>query len=318
MSLTKERLSYKPFSYPWAYDLWKKQQQVHWLPSEVPLGDDILDWNQKLTPSELNLVTQIFRFFTQSDLEVENAYNKYYIPMFKAPEINMMLNAFVNMETIHVDAYSHLLETIGMDATEYDAFLSYKEMKDKFDYMRSFNPTDPLSQAVTMFNFGGLTEGLALFASFAMLLNFPRHNKLKGMGQIVTWSVRDESLHCEGVAQLYKAYCEENGLTGSAKLVEEAHKATKISVGHEDAFIDLAFAMGPIEGLTPEEMKQYIRYIADIRLQQFGLPRLYNVARNPLPWLTTMLNAVEHANFFEARATEYTKAATEGDWDDAF
>lgn len=317
-SVTAPRTAFRPFSFPWAYDLWKMQQQVHWLPAEVPLGEDIQDWNNKLTPAERNLVTQIFRFFTQSDLEVENAYNTHYIPLFKPPEIQMMLNAFINMETIHVDAYSHLLETIGMDATEYDAFLNYKEMKDKFDYMRSFDPKNPFDQAITMWNFGGLTEGLQLFASFAMLMNFPRFNKLKGMGQIVSWSVRDESLHCEGVAQLFKAYCNENGLTGNRDLIVEAHKTTEINVKHEDAFIDLAFEMGPIEGLTPDEMKQYIRYIANIRLGQFGLPTLYNVPRNPLPWLTVMMNAVEHANFFEARATEYTKSATEGSWENAF
>ena len=318
MSLTKERLAYRPFEFPWAYDLWKMQQQVHWLPAEVPLGDDVKDYNHNLTTSERNLVTQIFRFFTQSDIEVENAYVKHYLPMFKPPEIQMMLAAFINMETVHVDAYSHLLETIGMDATEYDAFLQYKEMKDKFEHMRSFDPKNPLDQALTMWNFGGLTEGLQLFASFAMLLNFPRFNKMKGMGQIVTWSIRDESIHCEGVAQLFRAYCDENGLTGNAELIKGAHALAEESVKHEDAFIDLAFAMGPIEGMTPEDMKKYIRYIANIRLAQYGLPELYDAPRNPLPWLSTMINAVEHANFFEARATEYSKAATEGEWSEAF
>lgn len=318
MALTKERLAFKPFQYPWAYDLWKKQNQVHWLPAEVPLGDDIQDWLHNLTPAEQNLVTQIFRFFTQSDLEVENAYLEHYVPVFKPHEIKMMLTTFANMETIHVDAYAHLLETIGMPATEYDAFMNYKEMKEKFEYMRSFNPQNPTELANTMFAFGGLTEGLQLFASFAILLNFPRHGKLKGMGQIVTWSIRDESIHCEGIAQLYQAWCQEHGLEGNAELRDLNIAACREIVRHEDAFIDLAFEMGPVEGLSAEDMKKYIRYIADIRLAQFGMRPIYGVERNPLPWLSAMVNAVEHANFFEARATEYSKAATEGDWDDAF
>jgi len=192
--------SYKPFRYPWAFDFWQKQQQVHWMPEEVPLGEDLKDWSINLTDIEKNLLTQIFRFFTQSDVEVGANYMENYMPLFKPVEVRMMLASFSNMETIHIAAYALLLETIGMPDSEF-------------------------------------SEGLQLFASFAMLMNFPRLNKMKGMGQIVTWSIRDESLHCEGMIKLF-----------------------------------------------------------------------------PLPWLTEITNGVEHANFFEARATEYAKGATVGSW----
>lgn len=317
MSLTQERLSFKPFSHPWAYDLWKRQQQIHWLPDEVPLADDVQDWLYKLDEGERNLLTQIFRFFTQSDVEVNNCYHQHYLRIFKPTEVRMMLTAFSNMETIHIAAYSLLLETIGMPETEYSAFLEYAEMKDKFDYMRSFDPQDPLSVAETMAVFGAFTEGLQLFASFAILLNFPRFNKMKGMGQIVTWSVRDESLHCAGVTKLYHAWVAEHGLTGSPELKERVLRACREVVSHEDRFIDLAFGGYPIRGMTPEDIKLYIRYIADIRLGQLGYEPIYNVGKNPLPWLDEQLNAVEHANFFETRSTEYSKAATKGGFDDA-
>ena len=193
MSLLEANPVYKPFSYPWCYDAWLTQQQVHWLPEEVPLGDDVKDWHNKLTPSEQHLMTQIFRFFTQSDIEVNNCYMKNYAQVFKPTEVQMMLSAFSNIETVHIAAYSHLLDTIGMPETEYSAFLQYKEMKDKFDYMQEFDVNSKFNIANTLAVFGAFTEGLQLFASFAMLLNFPRFNKMKGMGQIVTWSVRDES-----------------------------------------------------------------------------------------------------------------------------
>lgn len=318
MSLIKERLAYKPFQYPWAYELWKRQQQVHWMADEVPMADDIADWNGKLTPAEKSLLTQIFRFFTQSDVEVNNCYHRHYLSVIKPTEVVMMLTAFANMETIHIAAYSLLIETIGMPAADYDLFLQYKEMRDKFDYMRSFEATDPLSVAETMAVFGGFTEGLQLFASFAILLNFPRFNKMKGMGQIVTWSVRDETLHCEGVTKLYHEWCREHGLTRNVELADRVTRACREIVRHEDAFIDLAFSAGPVEGMTPEEIKRYIRYTADRRLKQLGLPAIYKVGKNPLPWLEEVLNGVEHANFFEARATEYSKGATQGDWGDAF
>jgi len=165
----------------------------------------------------------------------------------------------------------------------------------------------------TVAMFGAFTEGLQLFASFAMLMNFPRFNKMKGMGQIVSWSVRDESLHCEGMIQLFHAFAAETGaLTQAVK--DDIVECCKTVVSLEDRFIDLAFQMGPVEGMKADDIKAYIRYIADWRLTQLGLPKIYEVAEHPIPWLTAILNGVEHANFFEARATEYSKAATKGDW----
>ncbi|MGB3469852.1 MAG: ribonucleotide-diphosphate reductase subunit beta, partial [Erythrobacter sp.] len=155
------------------------------------------------------------------------------------------------------------------------------------------------------------------FASFAMLMNFPRHNKMKGMGQIVSWSVRDETLHCEGIIKMFHTFCAERDcLTKSVKedIIDICQKTVRL----EDAFIDLAFEMGPVEGMNPTDIKKYIRYIADWRLKQLGLQPVYMIDEHPLPWLTPLLNGVEHANFFEARATEYSKGATTGNWNDVW
>ncbi|MGE5500680.1 MAG: ribonucleotide-diphosphate reductase subunit beta, partial [Ignavibacteriales bacterium] len=175
--------AYKPFRYPWAYEFWKKQQQVHWLPEEVPLGEDCKDWATNLSDSERNLLTQIFRFFTQSDVEVNDNYMERYARVFKPTEVKMMLSAFSNIETVHIAAYALLLETIGMPEAEFTAFLDYQAMRDKHDYMQSFGVETHADIARTLAMFGAFTEGLQLFASFAMLMNFPRFNKMKGMGQ---------------------------------------------------------------------------------------------------------------------------------------
>jgi ribonucleoside-diphosphate reductase beta chain len=309
---------YKPFRYPWAYEAWQKQQQVHWLPEEVPLADDVKDWGHKLTAGERNLLTHIFRFFTQADVEVNNCYMKHYSRVFQPTEVQMMLSAFSNIETIHIAAYSHLLDTIGMPEVEYSAFLRYKEMKDKYDYMQGFNVDSPVEIARTLAVFGAFTEGLQLFASFAMLMNFPRFNKMKGMGQIVTWSVRDESLHTQSMIRLFRTFIDENKHVWTESFQRELYLSCDTIVDHEDAFIDLAFELGGVEGLNADEVKAYIRFIADRRLTQLGLQPIYRVAKNPLPWMDEMLNGAEHANFFEARATEYSKAATRGSWEDAF
>ena len=305
--------SYKPFRYPWAYEFWKRQQQVHWMPEEVPLGEDCKDWSTTLSDAERNLLTQIFRFFTQSDVEVNDNYMERFARVFKPTEVKMMMSAFSNMETIHIAAYALLLETIGMPETEFAAFLEYEEMSDKHDYMQTFGVETEADIARTIAMFGAFTEGLQLFASFAMLMNFPRFNKMKGMGQIVSWSVRDESLHCEGMIKLYHAFARETGVVTKA-VADDIVDCCKTVVGLEDAFIDLAFELGPVEGMTAADIKAYIRYIADWRLKQLELPTLYNIGDHPIPWLTEMLNGVEHANFFETRATEYSKAATKGEW----
>ncbi|MEJ0062124.1 MAG: ribonucleotide-diphosphate reductase subunit beta [Alphaproteobacteria bacterium] len=309
---------YKPFRYPWAYEAWHQQQRIHWLPEEVPLADDVKDWRHKLNAGERNLLTHIFRFFTQADVEVNNCYMKHYSRVFQPTEVQMMLAAFSNMETIHIAAYSHLLDTIGMPEVEYSAFLRYREMKDKYDYMQGFTVDSPTEIARTLAVFGAFTEGLQLFASFAILMNFPRFNKMKGMGQIVTWSVRDESLHTQSIIRLFRTFIDENRHIWTESFQREIYLSCDTIVDHEDAFIDLAFELGAVEGMDGEEVKAYIRFIADRRLSQLGLQPIYRVAKNPLPWMDEMLNGAEHANFFEARATEYSKAATKGNWDEAF
>ncbi len=305
--------AYKPFRYPWAHEFWKKQQQVHWMPEEVPLGEDLKDWAVKLNDKERNLLTQIFRFFTQSDIEVADNYMERYGRVFKPTEVKMMLSSFANMETIHIAAYALLLETIGMPESEFGAFMEYQAMRDKHDFMQKFGVETNADIARTLAMFGGFTEGLQLFASFAMLMNFPRFNKMKGMGQIVSWSIRDESLHCEGIIKLYHAFNAETKCV-TPEVAADIVECCKSVVIMEDAFIDLAFEAGEIQGMTPHDIKQYIRFIADWRLRQLHLPEVYGIKENPLPWLQSLLSGVEHANFFEARATEYSKAATKGQW----
>ena len=283
------------------------------MPEEVPLGEDCSDWATRLSDGERNLLTQIFRFFTQGDIEVNDNYMEHYARIFKPTEVKMMLSAFSNMETVHIAAYALLLETIGMPDSEFSAFMEYESMAAKHNYMQEFGTDTNEDIARSLAMFGGFTEGLQLFASFAMLMNFPRFSKMKGMGQIVSWSVRDESLHCEGMIKMFHEFSRETGCV-TKSVADDIVDCCKTVVGLEDKFIDLAFEMGEVEGMNAADIKGYIRYIADWRLGQLGLPTVYGVSKHPLPWLSEILNGVEHANFFEARATEYSKGATQGEW----
>lgn len=314
---------YKPFRYPFAFEAYKLQQQMHWLPDEVPLANDVKDWNQKLSPQERNLLTQLFRFFTTGDVDVGQAYMDKYMKVFRNEEVRMMLASFSAMEAVHAHAYSLLLDTVGMPEVEYQAFKKYEAMAAKHDYVSSFDVDNEADVAKALAVFSGFTEGLQLFSTFAILMNFargdlPRGARMTGMNQIVTWSIRDESLHVESMSRLFRVYIEERLHLWTEALKEEIRSICRTMVELEDAFIDLAFEQGGIDGLTPEEVKQYIRYIADRRLQGLGLEPIFNIEANPLAWLDYMLSGVEHANFFENRATEYAKGSLTGSWNDVW
>jgi ribonucleoside-diphosphate reductase beta chain len=320
LELTNERDYFKPFSYPWAYDSWLKHEQSHWLHTEVPMLEDVKDWKKKLTKEEKQFLTHIFRFFTQGDIDVAGGYVRNYLPYFPQPEVRMMLLGFASREALHIAAYSHLIETLGLPETTYNEFLEYQEMKDKHDYIMdiSNNNTTKENTAKHIAVFSAFTEGMQLFSSFIMLLNFPRHGKMKGMGQIVTWSIVDETQHCESMIKLFRTYIEENREIWTDDLKSQIYTTAEKMVELEDRFIDLAFNVNQMEELTSEEVKKYIRYIADRRLISLGLKGVFKVKKNPLPWVEEMINAPTHTNFFENRATDYAKGALSGDWGDVW
>ena len=320
LKLTDERSYFKPFNYAWAYDAWLKHEQSHWLHTEVPMNEDVKDWKSKLSDAEKGFLTNIFRFFTQGDIDVAGGYVNNYLPNFPQPEVRMMLAGFAAREALHVAAYSHLIETLGMPESTYNEFLEYEAMKEKHDYLQelSMETQDKTTIATNIAAFSAFTEGMQLFSSFIMLLNFPRHGKMKGMGQIVTWSIVDETLHAENMIKLFREYVNENIELWNDSLKGKIYTIAEKMVELEDQFIDLAFAMGAMENLTSEDVKKYIRYICDRRLISLGLKGIFKVKKNPLLWVEEMINAPTHTNFFENKSTDYARGALSGDWGDVW
>ena len=319
-NLLSERSYFKPFNYPWAYDAWLKHEQSHWLHTEVPMIEDVNDWKKRLTDGEKHFLTNIFRFFTQGDIDVAGGYVKNYLPYFPQPEIRMMLMGFAAREALHVAAYSHLIETLGMPESTYQEFLEYDSMRAKHDYFTDLSNSDgtPESIATNIAAFSAFTEGMQLFSSFIMLLNFPRHGKMKGMGQIVTWSIVDETQHAESMIKLFRAYVEENRDIWNDDLKSRIYTIAEKMVELEDKFIELSFSMGEMQDLTEDDVKKYIRYICDRRLISLGMKGIFKVKKNPLPWVEEMINAPTHTNFFENRATDYAKGALSGSWENVW
>lgn len=314
------RTTYKPFQYGWAYRSYELQQSMHWLPTTISLDEDVKDWKSNLDPAEKHLLTQLFRFFTQADLDIAGAYIDTYMPMFKPPEVRMMLTSFAAMEGIHMQAYSYLLDTVGMPEVEYSAFMEYSEMKEKHDYLESIKvDNSPFRLALALAVFSAFGEGLQLFSSFAMLLNFPRFGLMKGMGQIVTYSMKDEDLHVRSMIRVFKTFLQEYEEHIDIEALNiRINQACETMVDLEDKFIDLAYELGSIRGLESSDVKQFIRFIANKRLEQLGLSPLYRVEKNPLPWLDWVMSATEHASFFELDATDYSKGQLQGTWEDVW
>jgi glutaredoxin 3 len=313
MSLLSFSKAYRPFLYPWAVELTKKHEEIHWIEDEAELSEDVHDWRTKLNEQEKEFITHILRLFTQSDVQVGENYHEMMIPKFKNNEIRNMLSSFATREGVHQRAYALLNDTLGLPDEDFHKFLEYKEMSSKLDFMKEGNIHTHTGLALVLAQ-SVFNEGMSLFASFVMLLNFQRFGKMKGMGTIVEWSIRDETMHVQGNAKLFREFCEEHPRVVNDELKSKIYEMAKNAVKLEDKFIKLAFKGNEIQGLTEEEVRGYIRHIADRRLLQLGMKTMFKAKDNPLPWLDWVLNGASHDNFFEKRVTEYSVNGMEGDW----
>lgn len=313
MSLLEANTAYKPFAYPWAMQYAVDHEHLHWGEWEAKLQDDVSQWQNKLSIEEKNHITQILRLFTQSDVAVGTNYLQHYIPKFKNNEIRAMLTSFANREFTHQRSYALLNDTLGLPEEEFSAFTDVEEMKEKLEFMQDIN-MDTLSGTAKAVARSAINEGMSLFSAFVMLINYTRFGKMRGMGEIVQWSIRDETLHAEGMTKLFRTFCDEHPRIVNDEFKEHIYGMVREAVSLEDKVIDLAYKLGGIEGLEASEVKQYIRYIADRRLIQLGLKGNYKVKENPLPWLEPLISVTSHDNFFETTVTEYSSNGLSGDW----
>jgi ribonucleotide reductase beta subunit family protein with ferritin-like domain len=311
--------SYKPFIYPWAVELTKNHEQAHWIEDEIDLSDDVSDWKSgRVTEAEKKFILNILRLFTQSDVAVGQNYYDFFIPKFRNNEVRNMLGSFASREGVHQRAYALLNDTLGLPESEFNAFSEYTEMSDKIDFMtdndNSSHRNLGLALAKSVFS-----EGVSLFASFVMLLNFQRHGKMKGMSKVVEWSIRDETMHVDGMTQLFKQFCTEHPKVITDEFKKSIYSMSRRVVHLEDKFVELAYgASESIEDLSRTDVSLYVRHVTDRRLLQLGLKPNFDVKDNPLDWLDWVLNAPDHTNFFENRVTEYEVGGLKGNWNDAY
>lgn len=307
--LLDTRVEYAPFEYDQAYKFWELQQQSHWLHHEIAMASDINDWKENLTLAEKSVIGSILKGFTQSEILIEDYWANKISKWFKKPEIQMMANTFASFETIHAVAYAYLNDSLGL--SDYKAFLHEPTTKAKIDRLINSKGKSKEEIAKSLAIFSAFNEGVNLFSSFAVLLNFSRFNKLKGVGQIIAFSIKDESLHSDAGCWLFRTFVNEYPAIWTDELKKEIYDAARVTVALEDEFIDKAFEAGDIEGLTKADLKVFIRHRANTKLLDLDLKtnwkNLDKEALNRMAWFDTLSAGVNHQDFFAGRVSDYSK-----------
>ena len=309
MGLFDNRIAYKPFEYPEYYtEGWLKQAQAFWLHTEIPMSGDVKDWNEKLTDAEKNLVGNILLGFAQTECAVSDYWTQKVVGWFPKHEIQQMAMMFGSQETIHAVAYSYLNETLGLE--NFEAFLHEPATADRFDNLVSYDGTDPVGIAKSLAVFSAFAEGVSLYSAFAVLYSFQMRNLLKGIGQQMKWSVRDESLHSKMGCRLFNHMCEEKELLRKA-CKPHILEAAEVMIELEEKYIDKMFEMGDLENLKAEDLKQFIRKRANEKLVELGYKEIFDYqeekAKN-LDWFYHLTGGHTHTDFFAIRPTDYSKA----------
>ena len=328
--LFKERVAYKPFEYPIYYNEgWLKQAQAFWLHTEIAMQSDVKDWKENLTPSEKNLVGNILLGFAQTECAVSDYWTGMVTKWFPKHEIKQMSMMFGSQETIHAVAYSYLNESLGLE--DFEAFLHDEATSAKFEMLMSTkadythndlanSPEARKEVARSLAIFSAFAEGVSLYSSFAVLYSFQMRNLLKGVGQQMKWSVRDESLHSRMGCQLFNHMCEEY-----PELRQESessiYEAAKLIVELEEKFLDKMFEMGDLENLSASDLKEFIKQRANEKLKELGYKQIFIVNQEQasnLEWFYHLTGGVTHTDFFAIRSTDYSKASEDDNWDDIF
>ena len=328
--LFTERIPFKPFEFPVYYtEGWLKQAQAFWLHTEISMQGDVKDWNEHLTKEEKHLVGNILLGFAQTECAVSDYWTGMVTKWFPKHEIRQMAMMFGSQETIHATAYSYLNETLGLD--DFSAFLHEPAVAEKFELLTQTSAdwtpedlrTNPIARKEvgrSLAIFSAFSEGVSLYSSFAVLYSFQMRNLLKGIGQQMKWSVRDESLHSRMGCQLFKHMCEEY-----PELKEEAresiYNAGKLIMELEHKFIDKMFELGDLENLKKDDLKHFIVQRINEKLVELGYEGTFEYDRekaSELDWFYNLTGGVTHTDFFAIRPTDYSKANEGEDWSDLF
>lgn len=318
MSVFEYSEVYSP-KYDTVVEITKKHEDAHWTEREIKLQQDIEQYKTgKLTQKEKNLIEYTLRLFTQSDVNVGRGFYDILIPTFRNNEVRNMFGSFACREGTHQRGYALFTDSLGFNSDFYHDFLQFDEMRAKHDFQITNDIDDTLASRVKYLAKQTMVEGVSLFATFAMLLNFDRYGKMQGMSDLNRWSIIDESLHVEGNSHVFRLALEEMPEIVTDSFKKDIYDTARQLVSLEDCIIEQSFAVGESGDLTEEQMKMYIRYVCDYRLKQLGLKPNWGIEKNPLTWIDDLLTGAQHGNFFEREIVEYSKDNFEGEYEGGY
>lgn len=311
MGLLTPRPTYAPFEYEQAYLYWEQQVNSFWIPSEINLSSDINDWKLLLTEQEKNLIGNILKGFTQSEVFIQEYWSSMVSKWFKKPEIQLMCAAFASLESVHQVSYAKLNQSLGLE--DFSAFLHEPTAKAKIDRLIETKGKTKEEIARSLAIFSAFNEGVNLFSSFAILMNFSRFNKMKGLKEIIKFSSKDEALHSEAGCWLFRQLITEYPQIWTIELKETIYDAARLTIELEDAFIEKAFEMGDVEGITAKDMKVFIRHRCNTKLNDLTLKKLWkNIDKDAverMSWFDLMVFGTTQQDFFAGRVTDYARGA---------
>jgi ribonucleoside-diphosphate reductase beta chain len=315
--INEGRVAFKPFQYQWAYDYWFKQQNAHWLHTEINMQNDVTDWREHLNEEEKNVIGNILKGFTQTECEVGDYWSSYVPKWFPVPEIKMMAQTFGAFETIHANAYSYLNDTLGLD--NFEAFLEDEATMAKLKVLMDVDPdtTNLTEIARSIALFSAAAEGIQLFSSFAVLLSFRKSNRLTGIGQQMIFSVKDESTHSEAGCKIFRTIIEENPELWTEELRKSVYDGIHYAIQSEFTYINKIFELGDLETITKEQLKNFMYDRANRKLVELNLKPIYNVNKqllNEMEWFYILVSGEQQTDFFANRETGYSKPNE--DWND--
>lgn len=318
-----------PIKYQWAYDLYKTMKSNHWEPEDVPMQKDVEQWrSDEISDVERWIVKMGIGYFSAAEGIVGDNVQHVVRELVTAPELKLVLGRHAHEENIHADSLVYMISSLGLNPHECEAMFediptiskknafvvnNSRAMRRDIDLTVVKNQQD---LAKNIFLFGQVMEGTQFYGLFGMILSLYRQNKFPGIGQMFSYTLRDESNHIEVFRNLLMDLIDENPKIWTQEFKEDLRDTMAEGIRLEKEFIRDCLPVDSV-GLNAVEFEQYIDFIADRRLMSCGLaPLNEEAASNPFPWLAEMMDIQKEQNFFEGRVTEYQKSSSLEDVDD--
>ena len=311
----QDGLLLKPITYPWAYDLYNQAVANTWFPNEIQLGEDLADF-KKMTDEEKHAVTFLMSYFNPNELLVNKALAFGVYPYINAPECHLYLAKQMWEEANHCMSFEYVLETFPLDRDEaYESHVTVPSMaaKEAFEVKFIKRMTEETLDISTtegkkdfvrnLVAYNIILEGIWFYSGFMVALSFRQRNLLRNFGSLMDWVIRDESLHLQFGINLILTVLEENEDLQDPEFADEIRQMILDAVDMEEAYNRDLLPKG-ILGLNADYVNQYVRYLADRRLEELGFDAHYNVS-NPAKWMATANDTLQLVNFFEATNTSY-------------